>query len=81
MFRRAIHCPAAGRQFIVPVAGSIQKKANNPLTHINSKQPDKVLFDRAMEAMKEAPVRSSAHHAADADQHLSGLASLWPGPS
>ena len=27
------------------------QKAANPLAHVNSKQPDKVLFDRAMEAM------------------------------
>jgi outer membrane protein assembly factor BamD len=28
------------------------KKVNNPLANVGSKQPDKVLFDRAMEAMK-----------------------------
>src|SRR3989454_8348182 len=28
------------------------KKVNNPLANIGSKQPDKVLFDRAMDAMK-----------------------------
>jgi len=28
------------------------KKVNNPLANVNSKQPDKVLFDRAMDAMK-----------------------------
>src|SRR5580700_10407689 len=28
------------------------KKVVNPIANVNSKQPDKVLFDRAMEAMK-----------------------------
>src|SRR5881296_3010288 len=28
------------------------KKVNNPLANVSSKQPDKVLFDRAMDAMK-----------------------------
>src|SRR3984893_4217878 len=28
------------------------KKVNNPLANVDSKQPDKVLFDRAMDAMK-----------------------------
>ena len=28
------------------------KKVNNPIADINSKQPDKVLYDRAMDAMK-----------------------------
>src|ERR1700721_1440206 len=28
------------------------KKSNNPLANLGSKQPDKVLFDRAMDAMK-----------------------------
>ena len=28
------------------------KKVNNPLANVGSKQPDKVLFDRAMDAMK-----------------------------
>ncbi len=28
------------------------KKVNNPLADVGSKQPDKVLFDRAMDAMK-----------------------------
>src|ERR1700730_9057010 len=28
------------------------KKVNNPIANIDSKQPDKVLFDRAMDAMK-----------------------------
>src|SRR5205807_5870218 len=28
------------------------KKVNNPLANVGSKQPDKVLFDRAMDAMQ-----------------------------
>jgi outer membrane protein assembly factor BamD len=32
--------------------GCTNKKVNNPLSNIGSKQPDKVLFDRAMDAMK-----------------------------
>ena len=33
-------------------AACTNKKVNNPLANIGSKQPDKVLFDRAMDAMK-----------------------------
>jgi outer membrane protein assembly factor BamD len=32
--------------------GCTNKKVNNPLANIGSKQPDKVLFDRSMDAMK-----------------------------
>jgi outer membrane protein assembly factor BamD len=32
--------------------GCTNKKATNPLANVGSKQPDKVLFDRAMDAMK-----------------------------
>jgi outer membrane protein assembly factor BamD len=32
--------------------GCTNKKVNNPLANVGSKQPDKVLFDRAMDAMK-----------------------------
>jgi len=32
--------------------GCSNKKAQNPLANVGSKQPDKVLFDRAMDAMK-----------------------------
>ncbi len=38
---------------LLTVVACKNKKATNPLAHINSKQPDKVLFDRAMEAMKQ----------------------------
>ncbi|MBZ5574022.1 MAG: outer membrane protein assembly factor BamD [Acidobacteriia bacterium] len=33
-------------------AACTNKKVNNPIANIDSKQPDKVLFDRAMDAMK-----------------------------
>src|SRR5215831_387056 len=33
-------------------AAFTNKKVNNPLANVGSKQPDKVLFDRAMDAMK-----------------------------
>src|ERR1700758_5856191 len=33
-------------------AACTNKKVNNPLANVGSKQPDKVLFDRAMDAMK-----------------------------
>src|SRR3954454_2347265 len=36
-----------------PFAKKKQKKDNNPIAGIDSKQPDKVLFDRAMEALKK----------------------------
>jgi len=32
--------------------GCTNKKVQNPIANVNSKQPDKVLFDRAMDAMK-----------------------------
>ena len=53
MFRRALIAMLMAA-FMLSVAGChSKKKANSPLSHINSKQPDKVLYDRAMEAMKE----------------------------
>lgn len=36
----------------VMVAGCHHNKVNNPIANLDSKQPDKVLFDRAMDAMK-----------------------------
>ena len=36
-----------------PFAKKKSKKDNNPIAAIDSKQPDKVLFDRAMEALKK----------------------------
>src|SRR5499425_2997773 len=37
---------------LVFAAACTNKKVNNPLANVGSKQPDKVLFDRAMDAMK-----------------------------
>src|SRR5947209_14926925 len=34
-------------------AGCHHNKVNNPIANVDSKQPDKVLFDRAMDAMKK----------------------------
>lgn len=36
----------------ITLAGCHNKKVNNPLANVGSKQPDKVLFDRAMDQMK-----------------------------
>ena len=36
----------------ITLAGCHNKKVNNPLADVGSKQPDKVLFDRAMDQMK-----------------------------
>ena len=38
--------------FLAFTAACTNKKVNNPLANVGSKQPDKVLFDRAMDAMK-----------------------------
>jgi outer membrane protein assembly factor BamD len=38
--------------FAACLAGCANKKVNNPLANVGSKQPDKVLFDRAMDQMK-----------------------------
>jgi outer membrane protein assembly factor BamD len=37
---------------LLVTAACTNKKVNNPLANVGSKQPDKVLFDRAMEQMK-----------------------------
>ena len=37
---------------LVATTACSNKKVNNPLAKIDSKQPDKVLFDRGMEEMK-----------------------------
>jgi outer membrane protein assembly factor BamD len=52
MFHRVLIALLLAASLLTSVACT-NKKANNPLAHINSKQPDKVLFDRAMEAMKQ----------------------------
>src|SRR5437016_2750833 len=38
---------------LLALAGCHHGKVNNPIANVNSKQPDKVLFDRAMDAMKK----------------------------
>jgi outer membrane protein assembly factor BamD len=38
--------------FLALAIGCTNKKSSNPLANVGSKQPDKVLFDRAMDAMK-----------------------------
>ena len=37
---------------LVFALGCTNKKSTNPLANVGSKQPDKVLFDRSMDAMK-----------------------------
>jgi outer membrane protein assembly factor BamD len=48
--RIAVVALLAGLAFTVACATN--KKATNPLAEVSSKQPDKVLFDRAMDALK-----------------------------
>jgi outer membrane protein assembly factor BamD len=52
MFRRLSIALLLATSLLTWVACKNQKAAN-PLAHVNSKQPDKVLFDRAMEAMNK----------------------------
>ncbi len=52
MFRRIFIALLLAASLLTGVACS-NKKATNPLAQINSKQPDKVLFDRAEAAMKD----------------------------
>ncbi|HTC47054.1 MAG TPA: outer membrane protein assembly factor BamD [Candidatus Aquilonibacter sp.] len=51
MLRRVSHLAVLGALLLIAVACS-NKKAVNPLASVGSKQPDKVLFDKAMDAMK-----------------------------
>jgi outer membrane protein assembly factor BamD len=51
MFRRSLNVFAALVLLLLAVACT-NKKVQNPLANLGSKQPDKVLFDRAMDAMK-----------------------------
>ena len=37
---------------LLAATGCINKKVTNPIANVDSKQPDKVLFDRAMDAMR-----------------------------
>ncbi len=51
MYRRFL--PIVGLTLLViTLAGCHNKKVSNPLANVGSKQPDKVLFDRAMDQMK-----------------------------
>src|SRR5271165_3625501 len=50
MFRRVIVALLLGTMLLV--AGCTNKKVKNPIANVDSKQPDKVLYDRAMDAMK-----------------------------
>ncbi len=52
MFRRVLIALLMAASLLACVACK-NKQSTNPLAHVNSKQPDKVLFDRAMEAMKQ----------------------------
>src|SRR5438445_11838095 len=49
--RRLLIVPALG--LAVLLAGCHHAKVTNPIANVNSKQPDKVLFDRSMDAMKK----------------------------
>ena len=51
MSRRSSLIPVLGILLAITVACT-NKKSVNPLANVGSKQPDKVLFDRAMDAMK-----------------------------
>jgi outer membrane protein assembly factor BamD len=51
MFRRSLLVATLGMLLIFSAACS-NKKSVNPLANVGSKQPDKVLFDKAMDAMK-----------------------------
>ena len=52
MFRRIAASLALGLVLLM-VAGCHHAKVVNPIANVNSKQPDKVLFDRAMDAMNK----------------------------
>ena len=51
MFRRIAVSLALGFALLT-IAGCHHAKVVNPIANVNSKQPDKVLYDRAMDAMK-----------------------------
>jgi len=50
MFRRLMIAVLLGTMLIA--AGCTNKNVKNPIANLDSKQPDKVLYDRAMDAMK-----------------------------
>ena len=49
---RRVPCVVLLGALLAFTAACTNKKVNNPLANVGSKQPDKVLFDRAMDAMK-----------------------------
>ncbi len=51
MFRRVLLCVLMASTIIFAGCAT-NKKVTNPIANVNSKQPDKVLYDRAMDAMK-----------------------------
>ncbi len=51
MFRRVIIAVLLGTMLLAG-AGCTNKNVKNPIANVDSKQPDKVLYDRAMDAMK-----------------------------
>jgi outer membrane protein assembly factor BamD len=51
MLRRALVCFLLA-VVVMGVASCHNKKVHNPIANLDSKQPDKVLFDKAMDAMK-----------------------------
>ena len=51
MFRRVMIAVLLGTMLLA-APGCTNKKVKNPIANIDSKQPDKVLYDRAMDAMK-----------------------------
>ena len=51
MFRRSSFIASLGVLLMI-TAACTNKKSVNPLANVGSKQPDKVLFDKAMDAMK-----------------------------
>ncbi len=52
MFRRIVFALVIASLVLAGAACGKNKNVKNPLAQVDSKQPDKVLFDRAMEAMK-----------------------------
>ncbi len=49
---RRVSCIATLFTLLMITAACTNRKATNPLANVGSKQPDKVLFDKAMDAMK-----------------------------
>jgi len=54
MLQRVFTSIALACLLLLAAAGCRHAKVTNPIANVDSKQPDKVLFDRAMVAMKEA---------------------------